>query len=73
MITVLIRNQVTFSLVAGVDPSVGLRAAWIMCLITSMLGGRPGMISGAVGSMAVVMPSLVDRDPLLLYYAVLAL
>lgn len=55
----LVPEAVAFAFVAGVDPMVGLYAAFIMGLVTSILGGRPGMISGATGAMAVVMVSLV--------------
>nr|UUT40388.1 bicarbonate transporter [Photobacterium sp.] len=55
----LIPEAVAFAFVAGVDPMVGLYAAFIVGFITAILGGRPGMISGATGAMAVVMVSLV--------------
>ncbi|WP_104399310.1 SulP family inorganic anion transporter [Vibrio penaeicida] len=55
----LVPEAVAFAFVAGVDPMVGLYAAFIVGLITSVFGGRPGMISGATGAMAVVMTSLV--------------
>lgn len=55
----LIPEAVAFSFVAGVDPLVGLYAAFMVGLITSIFGGRPGMISGATGALAVVMVSLV--------------
>jgi SulP family sulfate permease len=55
----LVPEAVAFAFVAGVDPLVGLYAAFIMCLVTALLGGRPGMISGATGAMAVVVVSLV--------------
>ncbi|MCL9783694.1 SulP family inorganic anion transporter [Vibrio sp. S4M6] len=55
----LVPEAVAFAFVAGVDPMVGLYAAFIVGLVTSVFGGRPGMISGATGSMAVVMVSLV--------------
>lgn len=55
----LVPEAVAFAFVAGVDPMVGLYAAFIVGLVTSVLGGRPGMISGATGAMAVVMVSLV--------------
>ena len=55
----LVPEAVAFALVAGVPPLVGLYAAFIVCLITSIFGGRPGMISGATGALAVVMVSLV--------------
>ncbi len=56
----LVPEAVAFAFVAGVDPMVGLYAAFIVGLITSIFGGRPGMISGATGAMAVVMVSLVS-------------
>ena len=55
----LVPEAVAFAFVAGVDPMVGLYAAFIVGLITSIFGGRPGMISGATGAMAVVMVALV--------------
>ncbi len=55
----LVPEAVAFSFVAGVDPLVGLYAAFMVGLITSIFGGRPGMISGATGALAVVMVSLV--------------
>ncbi len=55
----LVPEAVAFSFVAGVTPLVGLYAAAIVGLITSIFGGRPGMISGATGALAVVMTSLV--------------
>ncbi len=55
----LVPEAVAFAFVAGVEPMVGLYAAFMMGLITSVFGGRPGMISGATGAMAVVMVSLV--------------
>lgn len=55
----LVPEAVAFSFVAGVDPLVGLYAAFLVGLITSIAGGRPGMISGATGALAVVMVSLV--------------
>ncbi len=55
----LVPEAVAFAFVAGVDPLVGLYAAFIVCFITSVFGGRPGMISGATGALAVVMVSLV--------------
>ncbi|PIQ43653.1 MAG: sodium-independent anion transporter [Gammaproteobacteria bacterium CG11_big_fil_rev_8_21_14_0_20_46_22] len=57
----LIPEAIAFSLVAHVDPLVGLYAAFFMCFITAVFGGRPGMISGATGSMAVVMVALVSQ------------
>ncbi len=56
----LIPEAVAFAIVAGVEPLVGLYAAFIVGLITAVLGGRPGMISGATGALAIVMVSLVS-------------
>lgn len=56
----LVPEAVAFAFVAGVEPLVGLYAAFFVCLITSIFGGRPGMISGATGALAVVMVSLVS-------------
>ncbi len=55
----LVPEAVAFSFLAGVPPLVGLYAAFIICLLTSVLGGRPGMISGATGAMGVVIVALV--------------
>ncbi len=55
----LVPEAVAFAFVAGVEPIVGLYGAFMMGLITALIGGRPGMISGATGAMAVVMVSLV--------------
>lgn len=55
----LVPEAVAFAFVAGVDPLVGLYAAFMIGLITSVFGGRQGMISGATGALAVVMVSLV--------------
>ncbi|ADM08368.1 sulfate transporter family protein [Parvularcula bermudensis HTCC2503] len=55
----LVPEAVAFAFVAGVHPLVGLYAAFMVGLITAIFGGRPGMISGATGALAVVMVSLV--------------
>jgi len=55
----LVPEAVAFAFVAGVNPLVGLYAAFIVGLITAVIGGRPGMISGATGALAVVMVALV--------------
>lgn len=55
----LIPEAVAFAFVAGVHPLVGIHAAIIIGLLAALLGGRPGMISGATGALAVVMVSLV--------------
>ncbi len=57
----LVPEAVAFSFVAGLDPLVGLYAAFMVGLVTSIFGGRPGMISGATGALAVVMVSLVKE------------
>jgi len=56
----LVPEAVAFALVAKVDPLVGLYAAFMVGLITAVFGGRPGMISGATGALAVVMVDLVS-------------
>jgi len=55
----LVPEAVAFAIIAGVSPLTGLYAAFMMGLVTSILGGRPGMISGATGAIAVVLVSLV--------------
>ncbi len=57
----LVPEAVAFAFVAGVQPLVGLYAAFMVGLITSIFGGRPGMISGATGALAVVMVTLVAK------------
>ena len=57
----LVPEAVAFAFVAGIDPLVGLYGAFMMGLITSLFGGRPGMISGATGAMAVVMIHLIQK------------
>lgn len=57
----LVPEALAFAIVAGVAPLVGLYAAFIVGLITALIGGRPGMISGATGALAVVMVSLVAQ------------
>lgn len=56
----LIPEAVAFALIAGLSPLTGLYAAFVMGLVTSVFGGRPGMISGATGAVAVVLVSLVQ-------------
>jgi sulfate permease, SulP family len=55
----LIPEAIAFSIIAGVDPMVGLYASFCIAVITAILGGRPGMISGATGAMALLMITLV--------------
>ena len=57
----LVPEAIAFSFIAGVDPLVGLYAACIMGFFTSLLGGRPGMISGATGAIAVVIAGTVEE------------
>ena len=54
----LVPEAVAFALIAGLSPLIGLYAAFVMGLITSIFGGRPGMISGATGAVAVVIVAL---------------
>jgi len=55
----LVPEAIAFSFVAGVEPLIGLYTAFIIGLITAIIGGRPGMISGATGAIAVVIVELV--------------
>jgi len=57
----LVPEAIAFAFVAGVDPKVGLYAAFMMGLITAILGGRPGMISGATGAVAVIFAPLIAK------------
>ncbi len=57
----LIPEAIAFSIIAGVDPKVGLYASFCIAVITAVCGGRPGMISAATGAMALLMGSLI-RD-----------
>jgi sulfate permease, SulP family len=57
----LIPEAIAFSIIAGVDPKVGLYASFCIAVITAFVGGRPGMISAATGAMALLMVTLV-RD-----------
>ena len=57
----LVPEAVAFAFIAGVHPLVGLYAAFMVGLITATFGGRPGMISGATGALAVVMVALVAQ------------
>lgn len=69
----LIPEAVAFAFVAGVEPLVGIYAAFFVCLITSVFGGRPGMISGATGALAVVMVSLVANHGVQYLFAAVVL
>ena len=69
----LVPEAVAFAFVAGVPPIVGLHAAFIVGLVTSIFGGRPGMISGATGALAVVLVSLVSEHGIQYMYAAVVL
>ncbi|MEQ8515977.1 MAG: SulP family inorganic anion transporter, partial [Chromatocurvus sp.] len=60
----LIPEAIAFSIIAGVDPKVGLYASFCIATITAITGGRPGMISAATGAMALVMVMLVKEHGL---------
>lgn len=55
----LIPEAIAFSIIAGVDPKIGLYASFSIAVITAFMGGRPGMISAATGAMALLMVTLV--------------
>lgn len=57
----LIPEAIAFSIIAGVDPKIGLYASFCIAFITAFVGGRPGMISAATGAMALVMVLLVKE------------
>ncbi len=69
----LVPEAVAFAFVAGVDPLVGLYAAFMVGLLASIFGGRPGMISGATGAMAVVMVALVAEHGVEFLFAAVVL
>ena len=58
----LVPEAIAFSFVANVDPRVGLYAAFMMGLITAVIGGRPGMISGATGAVAVIFAPMIKQQ-----------
>ena len=60
----LIPEAIAFSIIAGVDPKVGLYASFCIAVVIAFVGGRPGMISAATGAMALVMVSLVKNHGL---------
>ena len=63
-------ESIAFSFVAGVPPLSGLQATWWMAFITGIFGGKPGMISGAAGALAVVVTRLTASDGALSYLTV---
>lgn len=65
----LIPEAIAFSLIAGVDPKVGLYASFCIAVVTAFAGGRPGMISAATGAMALVMVDLVKDHGLQYLFA----
>ncbi|TFD99404.1 SulP family inorganic anion transporter [Jeotgalibacillus salarius] len=60
----LIPEAIAFSIIAGVDPMVGLYASFSIAVVIAFVGGRPGMISGATGAMALLMTTLVAEHGL---------
>src|SRR5690554_4743053 len=60
----LIPEAIAFSIIAGVDPKVGLYASFCIAVIIAFVGGRPGMISAATGAMALLMVTLVKEHGL---------
>jgi len=69
----LVPEAVAFAFVCDVPPLVGLYAAFTLCLITSIFGGRPGMISGATGAVAVVVVALVKMHGIEYLFAAVVL
>ncbi|MEH1807922.1 SulP family inorganic anion transporter [Nostoc sp.] len=60
----LIPEAIAFSIIAGVDPKVGLYASFSIAVVTALVGGRPGLISGATGAMALLVITLVKQHGL---------
>ncbi len=69
----LIPEAVAFALIAGLSPLTGLYAAFVMGLITSIFGGRPGMISGATGAVAIVIAALAKSHGVEFIFATVVL
>ena len=68
----LVPEAVAFALIAGLSPLTGLYAAFVMGFVTSILGGRPGMISGATGAVAVVIAALaLSHGPEYIFFTVI--
>jgi SulP family sulfate permease len=65
----LIPEAIAFSIIAGVDPKVGLYASFFIAVISAFAGGRPAMISAATGAMALVMVTLVKDHGLAYLFA----
>ena len=60
----LVPESIAFSIIAGVDPKVGLYASFCIAVVIAFTGGRPGMISAATGAMALLMVTLVKEHGL---------
>jgi SulP family sulfate permease len=69
----LVPEAIAFAVIAHVNPLTGLYAAFMMCLITALIGGRPGMISGATGAIAVVIVALVVQHGVQYLFAAVVL
>ena len=68
----LVPEVVGFSLIADVPPELSLHTTWILGIITTLFGGRPGLVSGAAGALAVVVKDLVEDEGLdYLFYTVI--
>ncbi|MCA1031463.1 SulP family inorganic anion transporter [Bacillus timonensis] len=65
----LIPEAIAFSIIAGVDPMVGLYASFVIAVVIAFVGGRPGMISAATGAMALLMIDLVSEHGLQYLFA----
>ena len=57
----MVPEAIGFSLTAKVSPMVGMQAAWMVCTINALFGGRPGVVCGATGSVAVLLPPIVQK------------
>ena len=65
-------EAIAFSFVAGVDPQIGLQSAFTVGIVTALIGGRPGMISGATAAIAVLLPQLVrEHGEGTMFYAIM--
>src|SRR5690606_34108879 len=60
----LVPEAIAFSIIAGVDPKIGLYASFCIAIVIAFVGGRPGMISAATGAMALLMITLVKEHGL---------
>ena len=69
----MIPESLSFAIVAGLPPLTGLYGAFIMGLVTALLGGRPGMISGGAGATVIVMIALIAGYGIEYFFAAVAL